>query len=171
MTSHSLAVLASSLLAFALTGVSAADRSVAVTVTNAANAPVPVFVTNPQGVAASTPKSVMTDLSGNATASVMPPPGTGKRFVVKHLAMFMTSNSSGTLLSDANCMLMLHQGSTSFTVALYVLQHADVADGMGLSVGEYLVLGPTDTLDMTCLSNPANSSGRVTVSGDVLSGQ
>jgi hypothetical protein len=171
MPSHPFAVLVPSLLAFAFAGASAADRAVAVTVTNVATAPVPVLVTNPQGGATPAPKSVATDLFANVTSNVMAPPGPGKRFVVKHLAVFLTSNSSGTLLADANCQLILHQGSISTTLELFALQHADLIGGIGLSVDDYLVLGPADALDMACLSNPANSSGRVTVSGDLLSGQ
>lgn len=171
MNPRPLAFLATPWLAFAVAGASAADRSVAVTVTNPATAPVPVLVTNAQGAAAAMPKTVMTDLFANVTANVMPPPGPGKRFVVKHLAMYMASSSSGTPLSDANCMLEMHQGSISFTIGLYALQHADVIGAMGASLGEYLVLGPSDALDMICLSNPANSSGRITIGGDLLSGQ
>ena len=171
MNSRPHPALVSSLLALSIVGAQAADRSVPVTVINAANTPVPVLVTNAQGGAASIPKSVLSNVFGNTTANVMAAPGTGKRFLVRHVAMFMTSNSSGTLLSDANCLLALHQGSTSFTIALYALQHADVASSMGLSLDEYIALGPADSLEMTCVSNPGNSSGRVTVSGDLLSGQ
>jgi hypothetical protein len=161
-------MLVSSLLVVA--SATAAERPVAVVVTNAAVTPVPVVVTNPQGGLAPVPKSMLTDVSGAITANVVPAPGAGKRFVVKHLSMFMTSNNSGAPLTDANCMLSLHQGSTSFTIATYALQHADVVGALGLSQGEYLVLGPTDSLDILCLSTPANSGGRVTVSGDTLSG-
>jgi hypothetical protein len=169
VTSTQFAVLASSLLALA--SASAADRPVAVVVTNAAVTPVPVVVTNPQGGVAPVPRTLLTDVSGSSTATVMPAPGAGKRFVVRYLAMFMVSNNSGVPLTDANCMLSLHQGSTSFTVATYTLQRADVLGAMGLSQGDYLVLGPTDSLDMLCMTNPANSGGRVTVGGDLLSGQ
>jgi hypothetical protein len=170
MNSRPFAIAAALMGALAFASASAADRAVPVNVVNATNAPVPVLVTNAQGATVAVPKSVMTDLFANMTANVMPPPGSGKRFVVKHLAIYMVSNNSGTSVSDANCMLTMHQGSMSFTLSLYALQRQDVVGGMGTSLGEYLVLGPADSLDMICLSNPANSSGRVTVSGDLLSG-
>jgi len=171
MNSSFLAVIAAALAAAALTDASAADRSVPVNVTNAVNAPVPVLVTNPQAGTGAVPRSVFTDVFGGVTANVLPPPGAAKRFVVKHLDMYMVGNISGVPLTDATCLLTLHQGSISFTIALHTLHPANVFGGMGLSLGEYLVLGPGDALDATCLSNPANSSGRFTVSGDLLSVQ
>lgn len=169
MKSNHFAALASLLLALA--PAVAAPRPEAVVVINGTSAPVPVLVTNLQSVASPAPRSVVTNLFGSNAATVIPAPGVGKRFVVKHLNMFLSSNISGVPLTDANCVTSLHQGSTSFTIATYALQRASLADAMGLSQDEYLVLGPTDSLEMICLSNPGNSSGRATVSGDVLSGQ
>lgn len=168
MTSKPSAVLA--LLMLACTCAAAADRPDAVVVTNGANAAIPVLVTNPQSAAPPAPKTTFTDLSAGTSATVMPAPGAGKRFVVRHLDAYMASNISGVGMIDTNCVLSLHQGSTSFAIAIYPLRRTDLYGAMALSQSEYLVLGPADSLEMTCVSNPANTSGRATISGDVLTG-
>ena len=145
----------------------AADRPASVLVVNGATSAVPVLVTNAQAAAA-IPQTVYTDLFSTTTAAVMTAPGTGKKFIVKNVTMYLATNNSAVNLQDANCVLSLRQGSLSFAVATFSLQHADLLLSMGLSQGTYLVLGPNDALDMNCVSNPAGSSGRVSISGELV---
>jgi hypothetical protein len=167
MTPIRIAAVAASLLALA-SAASAADH---VVVINTPTAPVPVLVTNPQGAAAQpVQKSFLVDVFPPTTTQAVPPPGAGKRFVVKNISLIMFSNISGIPLSDAGCVVSMHQGSVSFSIAAIPLQHADTVGGLGVSLPVYYVLGPTDTLDITCLSNPSNSGGRATFSGDLVAG-
>jgi hypothetical protein len=167
MTSRQLAILIPLMLAFG--SAAAAERGVPVVVTNGANAAVPVLVTNPQGGTPAAPKTTVTELSAGTAATAIPAVGAGKSFLVKHVDLFMSNNSGGPL-TDANCVLWLHRGSTSTVVAVYALQRVSLYSSLALSQSEYLVLGPADSLDVTCVSDPSNSSGRVTVGGDVLTG-
>ena len=169
MTSIRISVVAASLLlAFVSAAAVAADH---VVVTNGPTAPVPVLVTNPQGAAAlPVQKSFFNDVFPSFTTSAVPAPGAGKRFGVRHISVIMFSNNSGNLLSDAGCFLSVHQGTVSFSMATLSLQHADTVGALGVSQPAYYVLGPTDTMDINCASNPPNSGGRVTISGDLVTG-
>lgn len=168
MTCHRIAALISLLIA--LGSAAASDRPDNVVVVNGSNVPVPVLVTNPARLGASTPTTVFTDVFQRTSATIAANNTAGTRFVARHISMRMASNNSGIALTDANCVVSFRQGTSSFAIASFALQHVDLIGDLSSSRDLYIALSPNDALEAFCVANPANASGRVTVGGDVVPG-